>query len=132
MTAAKSGKPAIAAEPGPDGAFRKFVDAGELRLQRFDSGGFLFPPRPFHPATSSTRYTWEKAKGTGTVYATSVVRNKPEAGGDFNIALVDLDEGVRMMSRVVGMAPGEVKIGMKVKAKIGEIDGKKVVLFEAA
>ena len=61
---------------------------------------------------------WVKASGSGTVYSTTVVRRKPEAGGDYNVALIDLAEGPRMMSRVVGVEPTAVKIGMKVRARI--------------
>jgi uncharacterized OB-fold protein len=60
------------------------------------------------------------------------VARKPEAGGDYNVSLVDLEEGVRMMSSVVGMPPAQVRIGMAVRASIGERDGAPVVLFEEA
>ena len=52
--------------------------------------------------------------------------------GDKNIALVDLEEGGRLMSRVVDMDTAEVKIGMAVQAFIGEIDGTKLILFRQA
>lgn len=57
---------------------------------------------------------------------------KAEAGGDYNVSLLDLDEGVRMMSNVVGMPPDQVRIGMAVQAVIGERDGAPAVLFEEA
>jgi uncharacterized OB-fold protein len=56
--------------------------------------------------------------GTGTVYSTTVMRRKAEAGGDYNVALIDLQEGPRLMSRVEGVAPQDVKIGMAVTARI--------------
>ena len=46
--------------------------------------------------------------------------------------LIDLAEGPRMMSRVVGIAPTEVKIGMKVKAKVDKIGDHDAVVFEPA
>jgi len=56
------------------------------------------------------------------------VRRSPEHGGDCNICIVELEEGVRMMSRVEGVAPSDVKIGMAVTAYAGEIDGTPAVL----
>jgi uncharacterized OB-fold protein len=52
------------------------------------------------------------------VYSTTVVRRKADDGGDYNVCLVDLAEGVRMMSRVVSVAPQDVRIGMRVTARI--------------
>jgi len=60
------------------------------------------------------------------------VRRKPEAGGDYDVSLIDLDEGVRMMSRVEGVPPQEVRIGMRVKAKLIEAKGARMVVFEPA
>ena len=70
-------------------------------------------------------------KGTGTVYSTTTVRRKPEVGGDYDVSLIDLDEGVRMMSRVEGLAPTEVKIGMRVRAKVIDNKGAGLVVFTA-
>lgn len=74
----------------------------------------------------------KEASGRGTVYSATIVRQKPEAGGDYNIVLVDIAEGPRMMSQVVGIPAAEVKIGMAIKAKISEIDGQPAVVFEKA
>ena len=64
------------------------------------------------------------------------MRERPENGGDRNIALIDLAEGVRLMSRVEGVPPGQVKIGMKVKARImpgdGGRDGSPLLVFDPA
>jgi uncharacterized protein len=56
---------------------------------------------------------WRISAGRGTVYATTVVR--PRGGEPRNLALVDLDEGFRMMSRVAGLAPEEVAVGLRVR-----------------
>lgn len=70
--------------------------------------------------------------GQGTVYSTTVVRRKAEAGGDYNVALIDLKEGVRMMSRVEGISPEAVAIGMPVQATIIDGEGGKLVVFHLA
>jgi uncharacterized OB-fold protein len=57
------------------------------------------------------------------------VRRKPEAGGDYNVALIDLREGVRLMSRVEGVAPDAVHIGMAVRAQVAQQDGRGLLIF---
>ena len=48
------------------------------------------------------------------------------------VALIDLDEGVRMMSRVEGLAPEGVAIGLRVQAHVAQKDGRGLVLFQPA
>jgi uncharacterized OB-fold protein len=50
------------------------------------------------------------------VYATTTVH--PAAGDAYNVSLIDCREGFRMMSRVEGVAPAEVRIGMEVELRI--------------
>ena len=71
-----------------------------------------------------------EASGNGTVHAVTTVRRKPDAGGDYNVSLVDLDEGVRMMSRVEG--GGTVGIGDRVRARVHVDGGRGIVLFDPA
>jgi uncharacterized OB-fold protein len=54
---------------------------------------------------------------TGVVYATTVVHRPDEE--PYNVCLVDLDEGVRVMGRVEGLAPADVTIGLRVQARTG-------------
>ena len=55
-------------------------------------------------------------QGDGTVYATTVVY--PQKGEPYNVALINVDEGFRMMSRVEDIAPLDVRIGMRVKFRV--------------
>ena len=57
--------------------------------------------------------TWRVSAGRGTVYSTSVVR--PRNAAPYGVVLIDLDEGFRMMSRVVGIAAEDVTIGLRVR-----------------
>ena len=99
-------------------------------IQRSRStGAYVFYPRVAAPGSGETDLEWVEASGDGTVYSTTVVRNRPEKGGDYNVALIDLAEGPRMMSRVIDIDPGDVKIGMPVEARIEELDGAPQVLF---
>jgi uncharacterized OB-fold protein len=56
----------------------------------------------------------------GVVYATTVVHRPDEE--PYNVCLVDLDDGVRVMGRVEGPAPTEVAIGLRVQARTGADD----------
>jgi uncharacterized protein len=54
----------------------------------------------------------------GVIYATTVVHRPDE--DPYNVCLVDLDEGARVMGRVEGMAPQDVTIGLRVQAREGD------------
>lgn len=119
--------------PGPEAQFRAFLKQGRFMIQRSKSTGVhVFYPRLAVPGSGESDLEWVEASGTGAVYSTTVVRNRPEKGGDYNVALIDLAEGPRLMSRVVGIDPTEVRIGMKVRAVIDELDGAPQVLFAPA
>ena len=114
---------------GAEAHYQAALKQGRFLIQRCnDCGKHVFFPREVCPHCSSMSLAWVEPKGTGTVYSTTTVRRKPDAGGDYDVSLIDLDEGVRMMSRVTGIAPNDVKIGMRVKAK--PIDGGGLVVFE--
>ena len=70
------------------------------------------------------------ASGSGTVHSATTVRNKPEDGGDYNVSLIDLAEGPRMMGRVVGVDPQAVRIGMTVSARIVKDGEKNIAVWE--
>lgn len=76
--------------------------------------------------------TWRTIAGTGTVYATTVIRQQADRGPDYNVALVDITEGARMMSRIDGLPPTEVRIGMPVRAQIKTADGEPLIVFVPA
>lgn len=90
-------------------------------------------PRSFCPRCRGSSLAWRDAAGTGTVYAVTV-EQKPEAMGEehpYVVALVDLTEGVRFMTNIVGCAPGDVEIGMAVRVSWEALeDGRHLPLFE--
>lgn len=115
---------------GPEARFRAFLAEGRFMLQRSASTGrHVFYPRVAAPGTGETDLEWVEAAGTGTVYATTVTRTRE---GNYNVALIDLDEGVRMMSRVEGIAPEDVKIGQRVRARIASEKDAPLVVFDPA
>ena len=70
---------------------------------------------------ASDRLEWRISKGLGTVYATTVVH--PIEGMPFNVALIDCDEGFRLMSRVEDIAPELVRIGQRVRFRVHQPGG---------
>ena len=119
--------------PSMSSQYQATLDAGTFEIQRCKAcAKAIFYPRELCPHCGSDQLAWEQPSGQGTVYSTTVIRRKAEAGGDYNVALVDLAEGPRMMSRVEGVAPADVKIGMAVKAEVIQHNGKGLVVFKAA
>ena len=116
----------------PEKEHFEFLAKGEFMLQRSrSSGNFLFYPRVAEPGSGAMDLVWVKASGAGTVYSTTVIRQKPPKT-HYNLALIDLAEGPRMMSRVQNIPPDQVKIGMSVRAKIVSEEDGPVVVFEPA
>lgn len=107
------------------------LDAGRFGIQQCTAcQQHVFSPRELCPHCGATPLKWVRPAGTGTVYSHTTISRKPEAGGNYNVVLVDLDEGVRMMSRVEGIAPAQLHIGLRVKAHIIEQNGKGLVVFQ--
>lgn len=115
--------------PHPHQDYMDFLAQGKFMLQRSRaSGAVFFHPRVAEPSTGCPDLEWIEASGRGLVYSTTVIRMKPPAAS-YNLALIDLEEGPRMMSRVEGIDPDAVTIGMAVKARISQVDGAPLVLF---
>lgn len=116
----------------PEADYSRFLAEGRFMLLRSRSSGrYIFHPRVAEPLTGATDLEWAEASGEGVVYSTSVMREKDPAQS-YNVALIDLAEGPRMMSRVEGLAPEAVRIGMSVKARIIDEAGKPLVVFHPA
>src|ERR1700753_2860252 len=99
--------------PSPLTTYIAHLKRGELGYQFSASlGKAVFYPRVIAPVTGEADLEWRVSKGLGTVHATTVVH--PQQGEPYNVCLVDVDEGFRMMSRVEDIAPTEVKIGLRV------------------
>ena len=116
----------------PEQDYVRYLNEGRFMILRSkDSGRFIFYPRVAEPKTGSTNLEWVPASGLGTVYSTTVISQKPPTP-NYNVALIDLAEGPRMMSRVEGLAPEQVRIGMPVRAKIIRENDMPLVVFEPA
>ena len=108
---------------GPEGQFWAHLRDGRLMIQRSRSTGkFVFYPRLIAPGSGADDLEFVEVSGAGTVYSTTTIRRPARHGADHNVCVVDLDEGVRMLSRIVDCAPEEIRIGMRVQAAIEAVD----------
>lgn len=119
-------------ETGPERHWRAALAEGRVLLQRARSSGTVFfPPRLMEPGSGDDEWDWIEASGLGTVHAVTVIYPKPPQEPRA-VVLVDLDEHVRLMSEVEGVAAEDIAIGLRVRARIGERDGAPLLLFDAA
>ena len=94
------------AKPKPTPETQHFwegTQAGELRLQRCDArANVYFPPRPFCPSCASRKVSVFKASGKAKLYS-YIIHHRPAPGftPPYSIAVVELDEGPRMMTNIV-------------------------------
>jgi len=109
--------------PEPDEASRPFFDAtlrGELLLQRCGAcGRWMWPAKVRCIECLADGLEWTPASGRATLYSYTLVHQLVHPGFKdgmpYNLALVDLEEGVRVVSRLIGVTPDQVKPGMKLK-----------------
>jgi uncharacterized OB-fold protein len=132
-------EPPVGAESA---AFWDATREGRLLVQwctACDQG--IFYPRSFCPLCGATGsgLEWRTASGRATVYAVTT-EHKPAATGTtfsdgqpYVVALVELEEGVRMMTNIVGGPPEDVTIGMAVTVVWEPLsDGRQLPLFTAS
>jgi len=99
----------------------------EFLLQRCSScERFRFYPRSHCPHCFSGSFQWQHASGRGTIYSFTVIHKAPSAGFrdklPYVLALIDLVEGVRIMTNVVDCRPNDVEIGMPVEVVFEDIN----------
>ncbi|WP_082621802.1 Zn-ribbon domain-containing OB-fold protein [Bordetella sp. N] len=123
-----------AAGQGVERQYATHLAQGRFMIQQCAAcARHVFPPRELCPHCDEDQLAWVAPSGQGTVYSTTTVARKAEAGGDYNVALIDLAEGVRLMTCVAGMDPATVCIGMAVRTQVGEgKDGPRVVCVAIA
>lgn len=135
-----TGAAATRPRPEPTPETQHFWDgtrAGELRIQRCqDCQGAYFPPRPFCPACSSRNVAIEVASGRGTLYSYVIHhREMPGFTAPYAIAVVELEEGPRMMTNIVGceQTPEALVLDMPVEVTFEPLDDEiSIPLFRPA
>jgi len=119
MTTTSHAKPL----PSVDDSNRPFWDAareGRLMLQTCaDCNHVRYPLNHVCPVCLSDKFEWRAMSGKGTVYSSIVFHQvyNPAFTTDvpYNVSLIQLAEGPRMFSNVVGLAPSDVKVGDNVR-----------------
>jgi uncharacterized protein len=118
-------------EVGPNFYWRSALAAGKFLLQvNPATGEYIFPPRVMAPHNGANDLNWVEASGYGTVYSVTVISPKPPAL-PYNVALITLAEGPRLMSRVEGLNAADVSIGLQVKARVSTSEAGPLLLFDA-
>ena len=98
----------------------EYLRQHELRIQRCNAcQKYFFPPEVYCPHCLSEDVAWTPVSGKGTVYSWVNFHRAytPAYEGEipYNVSLIDLDEGVRLYSNVVGIPAADVKCGLRVE-----------------
>jgi len=90
----------------------------KLLIQRCaECGRLRHPPRPMCPHCNSLSWSTIESSGRGAVFSFVMPQHPPYPWFDYPyiVALVDLDEGIRLVSNLCNVAPDDVPIGMRVE-----------------
>jgi uncharacterized OB-fold protein len=106
----------------------------ELLIQRCDTcRQFVFPPNSLCPACLGTGLTWTKTTGCGRVYSFVVYHRVYHPGFEneipYVVAIVELEEGARLLSNIIGCPPDQVRCEMPVEVAFEEVT-EAVTLFK--
>ena len=116
-----------AGEP-PAEVYRRHLESGLLGFQRCAGcGSAVFYPRVLCPVCGGHDLDWERSSGRGDIYATTAVYRRE--GDPYNVVLVDLEEGFRMMSRVDGVPAERVEVGARVRLRVDREGDDPVPVF---
>jgi uncharacterized OB-fold protein len=114
---------------GAQAHYEAALSQGRFEIQRCnDCHAHVFYPRQVCPHCAGMALQWVQPTGLGTVYATTTVCVDPK--NTYDVTLIDLDEGVRLMSRVVDRAAGQTPIGLRVKARVAQNEARSLLVFD--
>lgn len=107
---------------------------GVLQVQRCDNDHLRYPPAARCPECLSAESTWQPLSGKGEVLSYIRIHQKYNAAWadrvPYNVALIQLDEGPRMISNVVPLSREDVEVGMPVQVVFEDEDGVVIPRFE--
>ena len=114
--------------PQPDAESQEFYDGArrhELMLMRCRlCRAYRLPSRPRCPDCWSTDTEWARASGNGTLYSYGIMHQKFPGFADdvpYNYAIIELDEGPRIVANIVGVSDDELRVDMPVEALYDDI-----------
>ena len=130
-------KPAPKATPESK-PFWDGANSGQLRIQKcVTTGKHFFPPRRYSPFTVGGETEWVDASGRATLYS-YVINQRPAPGwendGPYAIAVVELEEGPRMMANIVGVenTPENLVLDMPLQVQFEARGEQQVPVFAPA
>jgi uncharacterized OB-fold protein len=123
--------------PEPTPVTRPFWDAlgeGKVRIQRCeDCAAWVFYPRNRCSRCLSDRLRWEEVSGEGVLYTFTVARQPTSAHFVDDvpqlIAVVELDQGVRLTTNLVNVTEADIHVGMRLKPSFDRVS-KEVTLLK--
>lgn len=117
-----------------DAPFWNGLREGKLQLQQCAAcRSYQYPPETFCYECGSTDIEWKTASGRGTVYSFITVHQRFHAAFTdeipYNVSIVQLEEGPRIVSNVIGIPPHDVQVDMAVKASPQPITDERNALY---
>jgi uncharacterized OB-fold protein len=110
---------------GENAPYWDSLKAHEMRLQRCANGHVRFPVNPVCPQCLSSEFTWEPVSGRGQVFSFTVVHQVYDPGFrdsvPYNVAVVELAEGPRMVTNLTGIANEQIRVGMPVRVAYDDV-----------
>ena len=104
------------------------LDDGRFLIQRCAAcQRHVYFPRVLCPHCGAPEPELVAPAGGGQVLAVTLISRRPDQGGDYNVCLIGLDEGVQLMSQVPGAAP---RVGQRVRARVEQLAGHGRVVFD--
>ena len=114
----------------PETEYFSYLASGKFMIQHSPkSGRHVFYPRLAEPLTGDP-LVWVRACGRGTVYSVTVLHPKPPEAA-YNVALIDLEEGPRMLSRWLVTDAALPVIGQRVRVRFPSVSGQKLPFFSS-
>jgi uncharacterized protein len=106
--------------------FWESLKARAVQVQRCDNcGKYLYIPKDLCNNCYSEQLTWTPINGHGEIYTYTVVRRAPTPAyaedAPYTLVHVTMDEGFRMIAKLNGVAPEDVRIGMPVRITYEEV-----------
>lgn len=117
-----------------DAPFWEGLHEGVLRLQQCQAcKAYQYPPESFCYECGSTDIAWQVASGRGTVYSFITVHQRFHAAFTeeipYNVSIVQLEEGPRIVSNVIDIPPHDVQVGMSIQASPRAITEERSALY---
>ncbi len=106
-------------------AFWQGIKNNELLIQKCSKcGKLMHPPMPMCPGCHSLDRGWIKSTGKGTVYSWVVYHEAPSPcfKTPYSVALIELEEDIRIVSNLIDIQPGDIKVGMPVEVVFKKVD----------